>query len=505
VTVSRAVEAERPSDGTTAAVAEERFSAEEVRQRAVGGAAMDLLRGLGGQFVGFFGTLILARLVTPREFGTVALGATFVIFANFLADGGVGAALIRKADEVERADLRALLAFQLGISSGIALVIGGALSAFGTVGQVTALMVMTIPLKAVRAPAVIVLERQLNYRPLAIVEVAEAICYYGAAIALVVAGWGVWGLASAAVVRALAGTIILLFLTPAARLIPSPSWTRVRAFLGFGFRYQAVGVTGLLRDQGVNGLVAVLAGVPALGVWSIANRILQVPLLLFSSLWRVSFPGMARLVATRESMGETIERVVSVVTVAAGVILVPLVAATPAWVPALLGRQWTDVVPVIPPACLHLMIFAPISVALLGYLWAIGEASAVLRATLIGTPLMIGTIIPLLLWIGVPAVGFGWLAAGVGEATILILSARKHVEFSLIDGLLPPTVVGIGAAAAGWFVSSTVGATIVGGLSGGLVAVAAYLAALWVWHRSSLLDSVHLSVRGMRHALGRSG
>jgi hypothetical protein len=214
---------------------------------------------------------------------------------------------------------------------------------------------------------------------------------------------------------------------------------------------------------------------------------------------------MARLVATRESMGETIERVVSVVTVAAGVILVPLVAATPAWVPALLGRQWTDVVPVIPPACLHLMIFAPISVALLGYLWAIGEASAVLRATLIGTPLMIGTIIPLLLWIGVPAVGFGWLAAGVGEATILILSARKHVEFSLIDGLLPPTVVGIGAAAAGWFVSSTVGATIVGGLSGGLVAVAAYLAALWVWHRSSLLDSVHLSVRGMRHALGRSG
>jgi len=129
----------------------------------------------------------------------------------------------------------------------------------------------------------------------------------------------------------------------------------------------------------------------------------------------------------------------------------------------------------------------------------------VLRATLIGTPLMLGPIIPLLLLIGVPAVGFGWLVAGVGEATILILSARKHVEFNIKNGLLPPTVAAIGAATAGWFVSSTVGVTLVGGLSGGLVAIASYLAALWVWHRSSLLDSVHLSVRGMRHALGWSG
>jgi O-antigen/teichoic acid export membrane protein len=276
---------------------------------------------------------------------------------------------------------------------------------------------------------------------------------------------------------------------------------KVRPFFAFGFRYQAVGVINLLRDQGVNVIVAALGGVSALGVWSLAYRILQIPLLLFSSLWRVSFPGFARLVEARDDVGKTIGRVVEVVAVVAGLIIAPLVAATPAWVPILFGNRWTEVVAVIPPASLHLMIFAPISVALVGYLWAEGEASAVLRASLVGTPLMFGAIVPLFMVIGVPAVGFGWLAAGVGEATILILTARRHVEFSIRPGLIRPTVVAVGAAATGWVVASDVGISIVGGLMGALVAAGAYLAALWLWHRSSLLDSFHLSRRGLQHAL----
>ena len=78
--------------GGAAAIPEERLSTEEVRQRAVGGAAIDVFRGLGSRFLGFFGTLVLAHLVTPRELGTVALGVTFMTFGNFLADGGVGSA-----------------------------------------------------------------------------------------------------------------------------------------------------------------------------------------------------------------------------------------------------------------------------------------------------------------------------------------------------------------------------------------------------------------------------
>ena len=132
----------------------------------------------------------------------------------------------------------------------------------------------------------------------------------------------------------------------------------------------------------------------------------------------------------------------------------------------MLGDQWMEVVPVIPPACLHLMVMGSISVALLGYLWAIGEAAAVLRATLVGIPLMFAVMIPLLAVIGVPAVGFGWLASGVGEATVLILSARKHAEFHISSRLIPPTLFASLGATLGWVVSSEIGPSLIGGLAG---------------------------------------
>ena len=165
------------------------------------------------------------------------------------------------------------------------------------------------------------------------VEIVESLCYYGWAIVLVIEGWGVWGLATGSVVRALVGTTALLWLLPSARLIPSPSWARLRPLLGFGFRIKPWG-HGPLRDQGTNALIVLVAGVSALGVWSVAYRILQIPLLFLGSLWRVSFPGMSQLVAAREDVGRTIERVIALVAVATGLILAPMVAATPAWVPA---------------------------------------------------------------------------------------------------------------------------------------------------------------------------
>jgi len=226
--------------------------------------------------------------------------------------------------------------------------------------------------------------------------------------------------------------------------------------------------------------------------------------LFITSLWQISYPGMSRLVAAKEDVGPTIERVVALTALSAGLILAPLVAATPAWVPALLGSQWTDAVAVIPPASLHLMIVGPLSVALIGYLWAVGDASAVLRATLVGLPLMAVVMIPLLMTIGVSAVGFGWLAFGVGEGTVLIRSARKHAEFRIKPGLVPPAIFAVVGAAAGWLVSSAVGTTVLGGAVGGLVATAVYLLALWIWHRSTLLDVLQLGLRGLRQAFGAS-
>ena len=162
---------------------------------------------------------------------------------------------------------------------------------------------------------------------MAVVDIVQSSVYYVWAIATISIGWGVWGLASAGPVSALAGLVLLLVFLPEGRVAPVPSWKKVRPLLGFGVRVQAVNLLHMLRDQGVNLAVASFGGIAVLGLWSVAWRIIQIPVSLFAALWRVSFPGMARLVAAKEDMGSTIERVIALVAIGTGVLVAPLAAS----------------------------------------------------------------------------------------------------------------------------------------------------------------------------------
>ena len=76
---------------------EEHLSGPKVRRRAISGAAVDAIRGLGIRVLSFFGAAVLARQLAPSDFGVVAVGQTFLVFGTFLSDGGIAAALIREA------------------------------------------------------------------------------------------------------------------------------------------------------------------------------------------------------------------------------------------------------------------------------------------------------------------------------------------------------------------------------------------------------------------------
>jgi hypothetical protein len=69
----------------------------EVRRRAVAGAAVFTVRSAAIRVVGFAGTIVLARLLAPHDFGLLAFGSTLMVFAKYLLDGGLGAAWIATA------------------------------------------------------------------------------------------------------------------------------------------------------------------------------------------------------------------------------------------------------------------------------------------------------------------------------------------------------------------------------------------------------------------------
>src|SRR5690349_8812766 len=88
-------------------------SASTIKERGAVGAVLLTIRAAAAQVVAFVGMLVLAHLLSPTAIGMVAFGTTVLTIGNFFADGGLGAALIRRARHPTVDELRALLALQL--------------------------------------------------------------------------------------------------------------------------------------------------------------------------------------------------------------------------------------------------------------------------------------------------------------------------------------------------------------------------------------------------------
>lgn len=459
------------------------------------GAAIVGVRGIAIQLLAFLGNVALARLLVPSEFGTIALGLAILKLGSLLSDGGLGAGLIRRAEHPTREELRALLALQAAATVLVAGSVAAVGIALGGVGEVLALMMCALPLQALRGPGSITLQRNLNFGPVAMVEVGEVLAYYACGVGAVAAGFGVWGLAAASIVKAVVGTAILLRVAPIGLLAPLPSVRRIRPLLRFGLRFQGVGVLSSIRDDGINVAIAMFGSLSTVGLWAIVWRLLQVPLLLFDALWRVSFPAMSQLIAGGEDPAPIMRRIVGLVAVAAGVVLTALLSMTPALVPALFGERWVGAIGAMVPACVAFQINGPISVATAGYLFASGQVGVVLRSTAVQVVIFFGLSIALLAQLGTLGVGIGYVVAGLVEATLFTRAVRASIGIRLVAPVAVPTAAFGVASGCGWFVAEALGPTVVSALAAGSLGSAIYLSAMWFLRKELVVEIVSLGRR----------
>lgn len=446
----------------------------EVRLRALAGSKIVLLRGIVVRGVVFVGGLMLARMLDPRDFGTAAVGLTVLAFGTLLADGGLGAALIRRTEPPNRRELATLLGWQL-LLTFVFIGLGSLVAPnFGRTGMVSLVMSMALPFAALQVPGAITLERSLRYGPRVIVELVEASAWLCSGVLLVMLGAGVWGLAIASVVRSAAGAATMLALVP-VRLFPLLSWSSVRGLLGFGTRFQAVSATNLIRDQGVNLLVLAVGGLHALGLWSLTYRIMQLPFVLLESLWRVSYPAMARLLESGGDPQPVVRRVIEIVSIANGFILVVLGATSPQLVPVLFGDRWQEAAAIIPPSCAGLLLAGGVSVAGAGLLYARGRTRTILLTAALHTVAWLCGTAALWPWLGTSAIGWGWFLSGVVELIGIGGALRDVVNVPVLRLLLPSLTAALLAGSVGYFLAVSMETGVLGLLSSAVTSAAVYL------------------------------
>jgi polysaccharide transporter, PST family len=475
-----------------------------IKSRALTGAALVVARGVVVRLLGFASYVVVARFVSPREFGFFTLGAAVVTAGQFLADAGLAAALVRQKPEPTPQDLRAVQGLQLSVSASLAVVAALIGALIGGNALVVGVMISSLPIITLRVPAMALLERHLEYRPLVVVEVAETLAFSIFVIVAVLLGAGVWGLGLAVVVRAIVGTVALTAVGPVGFVRPTLDIERVRPILRFGAKFQAVGAVTAATDQIFNVAVATIAGVGVLGIWGLAYRIMLLPQIVFMSLRRVSYPAMARLIGTGEDLRTTVERTARLALVGTGLLLVPLVGSSSALVPIVFGERWADATDILPGISLGLMISGPVSVAVAGYLLAADEAGVVLRAVVLRVCGLLVVGLSLLPVVGVVALGLAYLASALFEAMVLRRAAARSLGVELVRTLLPGCLAAACAGAAGWAASTAMGVTIAACAVGGLGSLGLFLLMLWVFANDSLLDTLRVSRQLLERRPGRT-
>ena len=220
----------------------------------------------------------LSRLLTPADFGVVAMALVFVAAAQVLGHRSLGSAIVQRHELGDRH-----VAAALTLSVAAAAVLAGALWLLApAIGRLLAepavapaLGALTIAI-AISGPATVpefLLRRRLRFRALAAAELSSQVLGYGlVAIALAAHGFGVWALVWGAVARQ--GVFAAAVLAGAPRL-PRPGLARRETgeVLRAGAGFSSIAFFDLVAHQGSRLVVGRLLGAASLGHYTRATAL----------------------------------------------------------------------------------------------------------------------------------------------------------------------------------------------------------------------------------------
>lgn len=296
--------------------------------------------------------IILARVLTPQEYGTVSLALVVIGYVEVMADGGVAQALVvmKRGRESARAALLLSLISAAALALAVVLLAPVLQNLLGWQGIAPLVQTLAVALLVTAFGAVpeALLRKELRFRRLTWVSVARSTANGIVTVALALSGVGAWSLVWGTLAGAVAFTVSAWVALRPER-VPWQVWRSRRAPLRQTMRLGLpLAGSQLLSRLHVDVDFLIIAGVlgaQALGYYTLAFRLPELLIInFFFVLSAVIYPLYAK---AREQEGRlekgylTSVRIQSLYGVTAGA---GLAVTAPALVPLVFGPQWDDAV-----------------------------------------------------------------------------------------------------------------------------------------------------------------
>lgn len=392
----------------------------------------------GAQGVQFVVSIILARLLAPEAYGTIALVTVFTTILQVFVDSGLGTALVQKKD-ADDLDFSSVFYFNIVVClilyAGI-FVAAPYIAIFyndTTLTPVIRALSLTIVISGVRSIQQSYVSRHLLFKRFFFSTIGGTIVSALFGISMAYAGLGVWALVGQQLSNLIVGTIIL-WLTVKWRPKWLFSWTRLRSLLSFGWKL----LVSSLLDTGYNNLRNLIIGkLYTSADLAYYNQGSKFPNLIVTnintSIDSVLLPTMASAQDSRERVKNMTRRAIKTSTYIMAPMMMGLAFCAEPIVRLILTEKWLPCVPYLQIFCITYM-FYPIHTANLNAIKAMGRSDLFLKLEIIKK--VIGLILLFYcMRISVMAMAYSLIVSSMLSQIINSWPNRKLLHYSYLSQL----------------------------------------------------------------------
>lgn len=402
-------------------------------------STIDNFARLGITFV--FG-IILARLLSPEDFGVIALLTIFIAISNVFIDSGFSNALIRKIDLSDK-DKSTAFYFNIGVGiiSYICLYLIAPLVAdfykepiLVSLLRVTSITVFFSSLAIVQQS---VLTINIDFRKQAVISVICAVISGTLGVYLAYNGYGVWSLAFQQILSSFSRTFLLwIFVRWRPLLVFSVE--SFKYLFSFGSKILASGLLNTIWVYLYPILIGKVFTTSTLGLYSRADQLSKLPATnLTTVLQRVTYPVLSKMQTDIPRLTFNYRRLLRLSAFVIFPVMTMLSATAYPLVDILLGEKWLGCVFYLKVLCFAMM-FYPIHAINLNLLQVIGRSDLYLKLEII-KKILASIILLITLPMGVTAMCFGLVADSILSLLVNTYYTGKLLNLGILSQIVDIT------------------------------------------------------------------
>lgn len=430
----------------------------ELKKKTINGLFWTFGQQFGFQFINFFVSIILARLLLPAEYGLIAMIAIFIAIGNSLVDGGMASSLIR-TENPDQKDYSTVFFTNLSFSILVYVVVFFSAPLIADfydqpiLTSLTRLYSIAFIIRAFSSVQATKLNKEMNFKTQLIINIPSLIVGSCVGIYLAYSGYGVWSLVWMNLVQY---TIATLQLWIWSKWSPSFIYERELFLKHFKFGYKLT-LSGLL-DTLIKNTNRIFIGKlfpPAqLGFFDRAKSMQELPVNNISSaLKKVTYPLFASI--NDEEKLKSIYRKFAQQFLfwVVPVLVIAIIIAKPLFI-VLLTEKWVGSVPYFQILCLAGIVM-PVNTYNLNILLVKGKSGLFFRLGVVRNTLTLAGMLFIFVY-GIYGLLWGVVVASYIIFIINLIYCGKELSISLTQQLkdvLPILLLGLGVGVIGFFLN----------------------------------------------------